>query len=77
MSAYELFHSYRKGWQDAASSKAKDPKFTEHKTRPDLTEQYNRGYVEGRRAFSAAMDVAMKRTGYVPSVLRGVLDAGT
>ena len=70
-----MFHSYRKGWQDAASSKAKDPKFVEHKTRPDLTEQYNRGYVEGRRVFTEAMNLERTRVGYVPNVLRGDSDA--
>lgn len=71
VSAYELFHSYRRGWQDASSSKEKDPKFVEHKTRPDLTVQYNRGYAAGRHAFNEAMGLEMKRVGYDPSPLRG------
>jgi hypothetical protein len=49
----------------------KDPQFTEHKTRPDLTAEYERGYTEGRKNYNANMDAAMKRIGYAPNVLRG------
>lgn len=70
MSASELFHAYRSGWRDAVVSKSKRLQYTQHKTRQDLTEQYNRGYEAGRRAFAEAMAVERKRVGYKPSVLR-------
>jgi len=71
VSTFELFHSYRHGWQDASASRMPDIKFTEHATRPDLTAEYQRGYQEGRENYTKNMATAMLRIGYSPNVLRG------
>lgn len=70
MSTFEVFHSYRKGWRDGACARPPDPKFVEHKTRPDLKEQYKRGHYDGYVAYKLAMNTEMNRTGYKPSILR-------
>lgn len=71
VSTFELFHSYRHGWQDASASRMPDITFTEHATRPDLTAEYQRGYKEGRENYTQNMSAAMLRIGYSPNVLRG------
>lgn len=68
--AFELFHSYRHGWQDASASRMPDIKFIEHATRPDLTAEYQRGYREGREDYTKHMAAAMLRIGYSPNLLR-------
>lgn len=70
MSAYEVFQSYRKGWRDGACARPQDPKFIQHKTRPDLKDQYLRGHYDGYVAYKLAMNAEMDRTGYKPSILR-------
>jgi hypothetical protein len=71
LSAFELFSSYRKGWVDAAASRAKDSRFVEHETRRDLSDEYLRGYDDGRRDLGRAMAPAMKRLKYTPNHFRG------
>lgn len=70
MRASELFQAYRRGWRDAAASSLPDTRFTAHPTREDLTAEYRRGYTEGRASYTADMNAAMKRLGYVPTLLR-------
>lgn len=60
----ELFHAYRRGWRDGAGDKVMNTSFIEHKTRPDLAEEYKTGYTEGRLAFATDMDTCAKRVGY-------------
>lgn len=62
--------SYMRGWFAGAGRKAIDPKFAEHKTRPDIKAEYERGYSEGQAAGRAASAAASARLGYTPSVLR-------
>lgn len=66
----ELFMSYMRGWFAGAGRKAIDPKFSEHKTRPDIKAEYERGYRDGQAAGRAASAAASERIGYTPSVLR-------
>ncbi len=63
MSAFELFHSYRRGWQDAASSRIRANDYVDRK---DLASEYERGYQDGRIAFFAAMNRQAKITGHKP-----------
>lgn len=70
MSERESFHSYMRGWRAGAGIKPLDPRFTEHKTRPDLKAEYERGYEDGQGAGRAAADAAAVRIGYAPTVLR-------
>ncbi len=67
---HELYMSYMRGWRDGACSKAMNPKFTEHKTRPDLKEVYEEAYQHGRLARGRAFTYASDRFDYVPNVLR-------
>jgi hypothetical protein len=72
----ELFMSYMLGWFAGAGRKAIDPKFAEHKTRPDIKTEYERGYGEGQAAGRAASAAASARLGYTPTVLRIQGDEG-
>jgi hypothetical protein len=69
---HERFAAFRKGWRDGACSKARDRRFTEHATRPDLTEQYERGYGAGRDTLLCVLAREAERLGYDPamSILR-------
>jgi hypothetical protein len=49
----------------------KDSKFTEHATRPDLTQAYLAGWNDGELANSEAMSAACTRYGHEPNLLRG------
>jgi hypothetical protein len=71
----ELFACYMRGWHAGAGMRAMDPKFAEHKTRPDLKAEYERGYGDGRAAGGAASAEASARLGYTPTVLR-LADSG-
>ena len=71
---HERFMAYMKGWYAGAGRKPIDAKFSEHKTRPDLKEEYERGYSDGQAKGRAAAAKAAKRLGYTPTVLR-VADA--
>jgi len=75
MSARELYWSYRRGWLDGSRSpssaaRVKDTGFTEHATRPDLTQAYLAGWNDGELATSEAMSAACTRYGHDPSPLR-------
>lgn len=74
MSARELFWSYRQGWLDGSrrlsAAKEPDKKFTEHPTRPDLTQAYFDGWSDGELAYSNALSAACERYNYNPSPLR-------
>jgi hypothetical protein len=64
-----LFHSYRKGWIAGAQFGPLDPKFTEHDDASIKTE-YSRGWTDDRLAHREALQAAIDRLGYKPSVLR-------
>lgn len=70
MLASELFHSYERGWRDAANGVPSRREFTEHKTRPDIASAYRRGHADGDHARATALQGAMAATSYVPTVLR-------
>lgn len=64
MATQELFWSYRKGWRDGANAKLKDLAHMEHKTRPDLTAAYVRGYEDGHAQLTVALNNEAERLGY-------------
>ena len=59
------FYAYHDGWIHGASIKAMDkPDET------DLSEEYERGYTDGRQAYQLAHGEASKRIGFERLVLR-------
>ena len=63
------FHSFMKGWKDGASSRAMDPKATEHEN-PLIRAAYDAGYGKARKDLNAVAEEAAKTYGYTISVLR-------
>jgi len=67
--AANQFRSFIQGWKDGASSKAMQPKFTEH-TNKLIVAAYNAGYGRGRQDLNAVAQTAAEAYGYTISVLR-------
>ena len=61
------FAAYIRGWSDGAVVHAMRDSFTSHAT---LATPYNEGYVDGRKARSAAHIVASEKYGVKLSILR-------
>lgn len=72
----EHYQSYTRGWIDGAAVHALDERYTRHQTRPDLKQEYEKGYSAGSAARRLALNVAAKRLHWKPSILRatGVVD---
>ncbi len=62
----ERFHSYRIGWKHGATAKTRAPRFVDHPTRPDLSREYELGYVDGRDASFLVAARCAERLGYDP-----------
>lgn len=66
---FELHHTYMRGWSAGAAVKAIDPVFSKHDNKT-ISDQYLKGYDEGRKARQSAAEKMCKITGYVPNILR-------
>lgn len=68
----ELYAAFHRGWRDNARTRSVDEAFTKHPTRAhDLGLAYTEGRLAYTQAQDAALQSAMKRYGYAPSILRG------
>lgn len=69
VSEFGRFHAYDRGWKHGAWGKSQAEEFVNHTT-TKLKEEYLQGWKDGHEAKRQARESAMKRIGYVPSVLR-------
>lgn len=67
--AANRYHSYRKGWQHGAATRAMGPEFTGH-VDDGIREAYLLGYQDGRSELAKALQTAQQRYGHTPTVLR-------
>lgn len=63
------FHSFMQGWRHGASSKAMDPKFTEHSNQL-IKAAYEAGYGRARTDINLVAQSAAEAYGYTISYLR-------
>lgn len=69
MKPADLYHVFMKGFKVGASFGALDPKCSEHESE-EIRVAYADGWKVGRDARRASSELATRRTGYRPGILR-------